>query len=84
MIIAILVSNLTRPHETPQYTITAMPRGELEGTAIKLNSKTGETHHLVRGSTSAIVLWAPIRTISQEDWDKVPALIKELKNSKKD
>ena len=84
MIIVILVFNLTRPHETPRYTITALPREELPDTAIKLDSKTGETHRLVRGTTSATVAWAPIRTISQEDWDKLPSLMIELENSKKD
>lgn len=83
MIIVILVFNLTRPHETPRYTITAMPRGELQGSAIKLDSKTGETHRLVSASVTAVV-WAPLRTISQEDWDKLPALMIELENSKKD
>ena len=82
MIIVILVFNLTRPHETPRYTITALPRGELPGTAIKLDSKTGETHRLLANATSAY--WAPVKTISQEKWDELGATMNKQTNSKKD
>ena len=83
MIIVILVFNLTRPQETPRYTITALPPGEFPGTAIKLDSKTGETHRLIIANATT-AFWAPVKTISQEEWDKLKAAVDKQTNSKKD
>ena len=76
IIIVILVFNLTRPHETPRYTITAIPRGELMGTAIKLDSKTGNTYRFLTFNANdsenkdhIISLWVPISDIDDEIWD---------------